>query len=233
MRYLVRKSEERGYFENDWLKSFHSFSFSEYYDPNYMGYKELRVINHDFIEKGQGFPMHGHRDMEIITYVLNGTVEHQDSLGNKAQTKAGDVQVMTAGRGIRHSEYNPDVSQDLELLQIWLLPSEKSLNPGYRQRFYSRDEKLNQLLLIASPEGEHGSMTIASQAKLYAAVVTSAKKIEHSTNTSAGYWVQVARGEVQVNDISLKTGDGLALEELEMLELKSNSEAEVLVFEML
>lgn len=230
MKFYLRKSNERGRFAMDWLRSYHSFSFGDYYDAEHMGYRDLRVINHDFIRTSSGFPMHGHRDMEIITYVLKGAVEHQDSIGNKAQTVSGDVQVMTAGRGIRHSEYNPSATEELELLQIWLLPSQGSLDPGYRQQNFSREDKLNKLLLLASTDGRDQSMKINAHADLYAGIVTADKKIEVAEMQKKGYWLQVAKGQMTVNGVELETGDGLAIEEVEKFEFTSGSEAEFLLF---
>lgn len=232
MKY-IRRSGERGYVEGGWLKSFHSFSFGEYYDPQFMGYKTLRVINHDFIDAASGFPLHGHRDMEIITYVLDGVVEHQDSLGNKAQTMSGDVQVMHAGRGIRHSEYNPSPDKVLELLQIWVIPTETGLDPGYTQKQYSREEKLNQLKLVASPSGDDGSLKIHAQAKLYASVLEQESDLKFSVPDGHGVWIQVAKGSIQVQGEILNVGDGMVLQEESALEIKGQStDAEFLLFDL-
>lgn len=231
MKTYLRKASERGQFANDWLKSFHSFSFGEYYDSQFMGYRNLRVINHDFIQPSSGFPMHSHRDMEIVTYVLKGTVEHQDSLGNKAQTTSGDIQVMTAGTGIRHSEYNPSRDAELELLQIWLLPSGPGLAPGYRQKNYSRESKLNQLILIASPQGELDSMKIHASVRLYAGIVTKDQTLDFSLPQKQGVWIQVARGQAVINGVKVEVGDGLVVEDSSILKIESSDEAELLVFE--
>lgn len=230
MKSYHRKAAERGHFENDWLYSYHSFSFSDYYDPEFMGYRNLRVINHDLIKEASGFPMHAHRDMEIITYVLKGTVEHQDSLGNKAQTVSGDIQVMTAGTGIRHSEYNPSRTEGLELLQIWLLPAQANLEPGYRQKNYSRESKLNQIRLIASPEGEEESMKIHAATRLYAGIVTKDRDLEFPLMQKKGVWIQVAHGQAEINGVSVAGGDGLVIEEADMINIKSSTEAELLFF---
>lgn len=234
MKY-IRRSEERGYVEAGWLKSFHTFSFGEYYDPRFMGYKDLRVINHDFIEKNSGFPLHGHKDMEIITYVLSGAVEHQDSLGNKAQTVAGDVQVMHAGRGIRHSEYNPSKSDELELLQIWIMPKEGGLEPGYVQQAFPRESKINQLKLIAAPNPEEdgAALQIHANAKLYAAVLEEQKQIEVPIAEGHGVWLQVARGEIKAQGETLKKGDAIVVEKEERLKITGlAADSEILIFDL-
>lgn len=165
----VRKSDERGYAEiGGWLKSHHTFSFSEYYDPNFMGFRDLRVINQDWIARSSGFPLHPHRDMEIITYILKGTVEHKDSLGNVGQIKSGEIQTMHAGTGIRHSEYNPSPNEDLQLFQIWIIPDKAGAAPGYTQQSFTREQKLNQLKLIVSKDGREGSQKINQDTDLYA-----------------------------------------------------------------
>ncbi len=235
----IRRSSERGYADFGWLKSFHTFSFGEYYDARFMGYRDLRVINHDLIAASSGFPMHGHRDMEIITYVLNGAVEHQDSLGNKAQTVAGDVQVMHAGRGIRHSEYNPLADQELELLQIWIQPTEKSLDAGYVQKSYSYEDKRNKLLLVASPDGRDGSLQIHAKARLFAGVIEQGIELIKpmvatlAQSESVGIWIQVAQGSVNVNGEVLQKGDAIALEKEEAARILGvDASSEILLFEL-
>lgn len=235
----IRRANERGYADFGWLKSFHTFSFGEYYDARYMGYRDLRVINHDLIAASAGFPMHGHRDMEIITYVLKGTVEHQDSLGNKAQTVAGDIQVMHAGSGIRHSEYNPSANQELELLQIWIQPTEKNLEAGYVQQSYSYEDKRNRLLLVASPDGKDGSLTIHSKARLFAGVIEQGVELIKpmvstlAQSAAAGIWIQVAQGSVSVNGELLNKGDAIALEQEEAARISGlDASSEILLFEL-
>jgi redox-sensitive bicupin YhaK (pirin superfamily) len=230
---LIRRSEERGYVDFGWLKSYHSFSFGDYYDPQFMGYKSLRVINHDFIASNSEFPMHGHRDMEIITYVLKGLVEHQDSLGNKAQTVAGDVQVMHAGTGIRHSERNPSSTSELELLQIWVQPVKEGLKPGYVQKSFSEDVKKEGLHLIASPAGEEGSLVIHAQAKLYASLLKAGGKVNWQPPANHGTWIQIAQGELEVQGEKLKKGDAILIENESHISIIGGSDlSEILLFDL-
>jgi redox-sensitive bicupin YhaK (pirin superfamily) len=229
----LRKSQERGYFEIDWLKSYHSFSFGEYYDPEHIHFRALRVINHDFIAAGSGFPLHPHRDMEIITYVLRGAVAHKDSMGNQEQVSAGEVQVMTAGSGVRHSEFNPNDKQELELLQIWLLPDKGALDPAYGQKAFSRDEKLNRLRLIASKDQRDGSLKINQDVNLYASVLEKDRTLDFEIPADRYVWIQVARGEMEVNGAKLVTGDGLSISVEKALQMKALSdEVEFLLFDL-
>ncbi|MGZ3771016.1 MAG: pirin family protein [Bdellovibrio sp.] len=229
----IRKSAERGYAEfGGWLKSFHTFSFSEYYDPNFMGYRDLRVINQDWIAKSSGFPLHPHRDMEIITYVLSGTVEHRDSLGNVGQIKAGEIQTMHAGTGIRHSEYNPSPSEDLRLFQIWIMPDKTGVAPGYTQQIFTKEQKLNQLKLIVSKDGREGSQKINQDADIYASVFSSGFQKEFKLRNGRGAWIQLADGELEVNGQKLSSGDGVAIQDQEVLNLKANQETEFLLFDL-
>lgn len=232
MMYL-RKSDERGYAEfGGWLKSFHTFSFSDYYDPKFMGFRDLRVINQDWIAKSSGFPAHPHRDMEIITYVLKGSVEHKDSLGNVGSINAGEIQTMHAGTGIRHSEYNPSNDEDLQLFQIWIMPDTVGAKPGYTQQAFTREQKLNQLKLLVSKEGREGSQKINQDADLYASVLEPGKTLEFKLRTGRGAWVQLAEGELDVNGHILHAGDGLAIEKEDLLKIKANKETEFLLFDL-
>lgn len=228
----LRKSQERGYFEIDWLKSYHSFSFGEYYDPAHMHFRALRVINHDRIAANTGFPLHPHRDMEIITYVLKGAVAHEDSMGNQEQVAAGEVQVMSAGTGVRHSEFNPDRQQELELLQIWVLPDKASLTPSYAQKAFPREEKLNRLRLIASPDEEEGSLRIHQDVRLYASILEPTHPLEYALGDGRSAWIQVARGELEVNGRKLAEGDGLAVQDEKQLHIKATAETEFLLFDL-
>ncbi len=232
MMYL-RKSDERGYAEfGGWLKSRHTFSFSDYYDPQFMGFRDLRVINQDWIAKDSGFPTHPHRDMEIITYVLKGTVEHKDSLGNIGQIQAGEIQTMHAGTGIRHSEYNPSKTEELQLFQIWIMPDVAGAQPGYTQQSFNREQKLNQLKLLVSKDGRLGSQKINQDVDLYASVLEVGKEQEFAIRAERGAWVQLAEGELEVNGKVLKSGDGLAVQDESLLKIKALKETEFLLFDL-
>jgi redox-sensitive bicupin YhaK (pirin superfamily) len=230
----MKRSNERGHFKNDWLDSFHSFSFGEYYDPSNMNYRDLRVINQDVVNGGAGFPSHGHRDMEIITYMLSGTLEHKDSMGNKAQIKPGEIQVMTAGTGVMHSEYNPDPKVPAELLQIWITPSQRGFAPGYNQKMFTREDKQNGLLLIASPDGEKGSMKINQDVRLFAAVFDNGFQKNYEPRAGRGTWIQVARGSLLVNGQSVLAGDGVAIENEANITLQAGDQgAEFILFDLI
>jgi quercetin 2,3-dioxygenase len=228
----VRKSDERGHFKLDWLDSYHSFSFGEYYDPRFLGFSVLRVINEDEVAPGGGFPTHPHRDMEIITYVLDGELEHRDSLGTGAVIRPGEVQRMSAGTGIRHSEFNPSDDKATKLLQIWLLPSEKNVAPSYEQTAFPESERRGRLRLVASPDGRDGSVTIHQDVTLYASLLAPGDKVSHALDDKRVAWVQVARGELTLNGVSLKPGDGAAVTKEKALELIAAKDAEVLLFDM-
>lgn len=229
----MRRAKERGHFKNDWLDSYHTFSFGEYYDPKNMNFRDLRVINQDVISGGSGFPTHGHRDMEIITYVLRGTLEHKDSLGNTARIKPGEIQVMTTGTGVMHSEYNPDPKVAAEILQIWVVPAEKGLAPGYHQKMFSREDKHNHMLLIASPNGENDSMKINQDVRLYAGVFDKDFQKRYEPKEGRGTWIQVAKGSLVVNKQPILAGDGVAIEKETMLRIEGGPEgAEFLLFDL-
>lgn len=230
---FLRKANERGYAEvGGWLKSFHTFSFSEYYDPRFMGYRNLRVINQDWIAKGGGFPLHPHRDMEIITYVLDGIVEHRDSLGNIGQITAGEIQTMHAGTGVRHSEYNPSQEKDLQLFQIWIMPDAPGVEPGYTQQSFTREQKVNRLCLLVSKQGRDGSQMIHQDVDLYASILEEGKSLEFAPKAGRGVWLQMAKGELVVNGETLTSGDAIALEEEELIKISANLETEFLLFDM-
>lgn len=207
---LIRKSEERGQFENSWLKARHSFSFSSYFDPEWMGYGNLRVLNHDRVEPSGGFATHGHSDMEIITYVLKGAVAHKDSMGNEELIRAGEVQRMSAGTGVRHSEFNPSDSELLELFQIWVLPEKNGLPPSYEQKKFSREDKLNRLRLIVDPDGTDGALKVFAPFQMYASILEPGKEVSFESRKD-GTWVQIARGKVQVQGQVLTGGDAIAV----------------------
>lgn len=227
----VRKAAERGRADFGWLDSRHTFSFGEYYDPNFMGFGPLRVINDDRVAPGGGFGAHGHRDMEIVSYVLDGALAHKDSLGTGSAIKPGDVQRMSAGSGIRHSEFNGSDSEPVRFLQIWLLPEKNGLAPSYEQKAF--DNRAGKLRLVASRDGRDGSVTIHADADLYATVLAKGDETRHAFASGRIGWVQVARGSLEVNGVTLDEGDGLAIAEEAAITLRANGgEAEALVFDM-
>jgi redox-sensitive bicupin YhaK (pirin superfamily) len=195
----IRQSKQRGHFDHGWLNTYHTFSFDQYHDPRYMGFRSLRVINEDFVAAGRGFPKHGHRDMEIITYILEGALKHEDSMGNGSVIRPGDVQRMTAGTGVRHSEQNDSSEQSVHLLQIWIIPSADNLEPGYEQKAFSVEERRNQMRLIASTDGRDGSVAVHQDVSLFAAILDEGTSVKHALSQSRYGWLQVARGAVEVN----------------------------------
>lgn len=228
----IRKANERGHFDFGWLDTYHTFSFGDYYDPNFMGFSDLRVINEDRVARETGFPTHGHRDMEIITYVLEGALQHRDSMGNGSIIRPGDVQRMTAGTGVTHSEANPSPTDSVHLLQIWILPAAHGLKPGYEQKSFSVEDKQNQLRLIASQDGRDGSVTINQDANVYASVLTSGRDVNHSLNTGRNAWIQVARGSIAVNGKELEQGDGAAISNESTLNISGREASEILLFDL-
>lgn len=227
----IRRAEDRGHFDHGWLKTWHSFSFADYRDEQHMGFDTLRVINHDIVHPGRGFSTHGHRDMEIITYVIRGAVEHEDSMGNKEVVPAGDVQRMTAGTGVRHSEFNPSGEEELELLQIWILPERNGLEPGYEQRSFAlRGEGLQ---LIVSPDGRGDSLKVHQDVEMHAARLTRGEAIHHAIAFGRSAWVQLVQGELQLDDgETLRPGDGLAVTDQAELQLKALTAAELILFDL-
>ncbi|WP_072377892.1 pirin family protein [Hyphomicrobium sp. NDB2Meth4] len=228
----LRRAEERGRANFGWLDSRHSFSFGHYFDPKHMGFGPLRVINDDRVTGGGGFPAHPHADMEIISYVLEGGLEHKDSLGTGSVVRPGDVQRMSAGTGVRHSEFNASKSEPVHFLQIWILPERKGLEPSYEQKTFSDADKRGKLRLIGSRNGRDGSVTIHQDVDLYATVLGDGDKVEHELKQGRVGWVQVARGTATLNGEQLYPGDGVAVEDAGKLEIVGSSEAEVLVFDM-
>ena len=226
-----RNAADRGHFNFGWLETSHSFSFGEYYDPKHMGFSVLRVINEDYIAPKAGFPTHGHRDMEIVTYVLEGAVAHKDSMGNGSTIKPGDVQRMSAGTGVTHSEYN-GVNEVTELLQIWLLPAEHGLVPSYEQKAFDPAEKRGRLRLVASPDGADGSVTIHQDARLYAGLFDGDESARWPLAAGRKAYVHVARGEVTVNGEQLAKGDALKMTDIDSIDISEGLEAEVLVFDL-
>ena len=228
----IRKSEARGHFDLGWLDTYHTFSFDQYYDSAHMHFRTLRVINEDRVAPGQGFPTHSHRDMEIITYILSGALEHRDSMGNGSVIRPGDVQRMTAGTGVGHSEFNPSQSEPVHLLQIWILPNARSLPPGYEQKFFAPDQRQGQLRLIASDDGRDGSVTINQDARVYAALLATAQKVTHSIDENRYAWLQLARGTIDLNGMELKAGDGAAVRQESELAITARDQAELLLFDL-
>lgn len=227
-----RPSEARGHANHGWLDTRHSFSFAHYYDRAHMGYRNLRVINEDWIAPSKGFGEHGHENMEIITYLLDGRLKHKDSTGGEEIIREGEVQRMSAGSGIRHSEFNPDDDQQSHLLQIWILPNEKNVAPGYEQKMFRVEEQRNQLNLIAAPGGPDDALHIHADAKLYAARLDAGQSVDYSIDAGRGVWLQVARGSVEVAGEPLKQGDGASIEDESSIIISASEDAEVLVFDL-
>ena len=228
----VRRSAERGYFDHGWLKSYHTFSFADYQDPHWIEYGPLRVINDDRVAPGQGFGKHGHRDMEILTYILEGELQHHDSMGNGSVIRVGDVQRMSAGTGVTHSEFNPSEQQQVHLLQIWIHPRTARLPPGYEQKHFAAADKRGRLRLIASADGAEGSVTLHQEARVYAGLFDGTESASFEVPAARRAWVQVARGTVTVNGVPLAAGDGARSAGHERLELRDGAQAEVLLFDL-
>jgi quercetin 2,3-dioxygenase len=227
----LRRSADRGYADHGWLKSFHSFSFAGYQDPEHMGFGNLRVINEDRIAAGTGFGTHGHRDMEIISYVLDGELAHKDSMGNVEVIRPGEVQRMSAGKGVMHSEFN-HAKGTTHFLQIWILPNVTGIAPGYESKVFDSSQKRGTLRLVASPDGADGSVTIHASAKLYAGLFDGAEQATLKLDPARKTYVHLVRGELQVNGEKLSTGDAAKLEGAELLKLSGGKDAEVLVFDL-
>jgi len=232
----IRKAADRGHANHGWLDTWHTFSFAQYHDPAHMGFRHLRVINEDFVEPAKGFGTHGHRDMEIVTYVLGGAVEHRDSMGNGSIIRPGEVQRMTAGTGVTHSEQNPSQDETLHLLQIWILPERAGLEPGYEQKAFAEDERRGALRLVGSRDGREGSVTIHQDVDLWATLLAPGEEASLALRPGRHAWVQIARGAVRVGDERLEAGDGAAISEEERVDLAaaegSDGTAEVLVFDL-
>jgi quercetin 2,3-dioxygenase len=228
----IRKSQDRGHFNLGWLDTYHTFSFDRYYDPAHMGFRSLRVINEDRVRPGQGFPTHSHRDMEIITYVLKGALEHRDSMGNGSVIRAGEVQRMTAGTGVSHSESNPSQGDPVHFLQIWIRPKQLRLPPGYAQKSFPNEQKTGRWCLIASENGREGSMTIHQDADLYATILASGLSVTRQVAPQRHAWIQVVRGATRVNDLKLEPGDGTAVSNEGSLTITAEQPAEVLLFDL-
>jgi len=228
----IRRSSERGYADHGWLRSHHTFSFAGYQDPRFMGYRSLRVINDDRVAAGAGFPTHPHRDMEIVSYVVEGALEHRDSMGNGSVIRPGDVQRMTAGTGVTHSEFNPSEEEGGRFLQLWILPERTGLEPGYEQRHFPAGERRGSLRLVVSPDGRDGSLTVHQDALLYAGLLDRGQSVVHKLAPGRGAWVQIVRGTIRLGDRELDEGDGASVEGPAVLELGGVADAELLLFDL-
>jgi redox-sensitive bicupin YhaK (pirin superfamily) len=229
---ILRRASERGHADHGWLDSFHTFSFADYHDPSHMGFRALRVINDDTVAPGRGFDSHPHRDMEIISYVLDGALAHRDSMGTGSVIRPGEVQRMSAGTGVIHSEHNASRTEPVHFLQIWLIPSQRGLPPGYEQRAFPAEERTGRLRLVASPDGRDGSVTVHTDASLYAGVLDAGQISVLPLAPGRHAWVHVARGAARVNGHELGAGDGLALSEEPSVRIEGEGGGEVLVFDL-
>ncbi len=230
--FTIRKSADRGHFDHGWLDTYHTFSFSDYYDPAHMGFRSLRVINEDRVGPGAGFGMHGHRDMEIVTWVLSGALEHKDSLGHGEVLRPGEMQHMSAGRGIRHSEFNPSASEPVHLYQIWLLPRAQGLEPSYSQKTFPADASAGRWQLVASPDGADGSLKIEQDARIYLSNMPASTESTFDLDAGRHAWLQILRGSVKLNNNDLAAGDGVAISNESKLSLTANSAAELMLFDL-
>ncbi|TAH34659.1 MAG: pirin family protein [Planctomycetota bacterium] len=228
----IRRSEERGHFDFGWLDTRHTFSFGDYHDPEHMGFRHLRVLNEDRVRPGAGFPTHGHRDMEILTYVLAGALEHKDSLGTGSVIRPGDVQRMSAGTGVLHSEFNASKAELLHLLQIWVVPETRGLAPGYEQKHFPEAERRSRLRLVASRDGREGSVSLHQDVDLYAGILERADALDFALRPERNAWVQVAHGELELNGHPLRSGDGAALSDTWHLHLIPRRPVELLLFDL-
>jgi redox-sensitive bicupin YhaK (pirin superfamily) len=228
----VRRASERGHADHGWLDTYHTFSFADYHDPGFMGFSVLRVLNDDTVAPGGGFPPHSHRDMEIISYVLDGGLQHQDSMGNGSVIVPGEVQRMSAGTGVTHSEHNASKVDPVHFLQIWILPRRTGLPTGYEQKFYPDDEKRGRLRLVASPDGALGSVQIQQDVRMFAALLRAEEKVTHAFASGRKGWLHVARGSADVNGTPLRAGDGVAIDGEKQIQVGSKLSGEVLLFDL-
>ena len=228
----LRKSNERGHANHGWLDSHHTFSFADYYDPEAMGFRALRVINEDRVQPGQGFGTHGHRDMEILSYVLEGGLAHKDSTGGGGVIRPGDVQRLSAGSGVMHSEFNASRSEPVHFLQIWLVPDRRGIAPGYEQKHFAPEQRQGQLRLIASPDAADGSLTIHQDTRVYSTLLGKGDSVTHPLAPGRHAWIQVARGRVRLGNVVLAAGDGAAISDERSLTLSGDEPSEVLLFDL-
>ena len=229
---IIRRSGERGHADHGWLNSYHSFSFANYHDPAHMGFRTLRVINDDRVAPGQGFGSHPHRDMEIFSYVLEGAIKHKDSMGNGRVLKPGQIQLMSAGRGVMHSEYNPSDREPLHFLQIWILPRTKGLTPSYTEWHPKAEQAAEPKVLVISPDGRDGSATINQDAEIYRIRMQPGQSVTHVLAAGRGAWLQVAEGDLTLNGQVLTTGDGVSTEQAGQLTLKASRQTEAILFDL-
>jgi len=228
----IRKSKDRGHFDHGWLRTHHTFSFADYRDERFMGFRSLRVINEDFVEPGKGFATHSHRDMEIITYVLSGSLAHKDSMGNTSVIRPGEVQRMSAGTGVTHSEFNASEKEWVHLLQIWIMPEKKGIEPGYEQKHFPAEDKEGRFRLVASNDGRDGSVKIHQDARIYAAKMNGLQPLHYEVASDRGAWLQVAHGSLRINKLEIEAGDGAALSGGETYDLTEAKNAEILLFDL-
>lgn len=228
----LRSHNQRGHADHGWLNTYHTFSFANYYDPNHMGFRVLRVINEDRVQPGEGFGTHGHRDMEIITYVIEGGLEHRDSMGTNSVIRPGEIQRMSAGRGVTHSEYNASNTEPVHFLQIWLLPERAGGEPSYAQKMFSIEERTNRLAPIITHDGRGGSVTIQQKVDLYSTILEEGTEVTHNLATGRHAYAQVVRGAIELNGIPMTAGDGAAISEETALKLQAVTAAEVLLFDL-
>ena len=229
---VVRKGSDRGHADHGWLNSYHSFSFADYHDPKQMSWGPLRVINEDRVKPNMGFGTHGHSDMEIISYVLDGRLQHKDSMGNGEVIRPGDVQRMSAGTGVRHSEFNPSTSQPVHFLQIWLVPDQNGIAPSYEQKYFAPDDKQNRLRLIASGDGRDGSVTVHLDADVYASLSSAGTQLPHVLRAGRVGYLHLVKGAVSVNGVVLETGDAVKIEAEQKLVISASEDSEFLLFDM-
>lgn len=228
----IRKSAERGYANHGWLKSFHSFSFASYYDPAHMHFGNLRVINEDFVAAGAGFNKHPHDNMEIITYVISGALSHQDSMGNSSTILPNEVQIMSAGTGVFHSEFNHEKHQETHLLQIWILPKIRQINPRYGQKSFAEEFKKNDFVLVVSGSGRDGSIQINQDAEIFVGKFSAGKNFDFSIKNNRKIWIQMVKGKLSINDQTIETGDAMAISDEEKISLKAEENSEFLLFDL-
>lgn len=228
----IRKSNDRGHFDHGWLNTYHTFSFADYYDERFMHFRHLRVINEDFVAPAEGFDPHPHQDMEILTYIVEGALEHKDSMGNGSMIRPGDIQRMSAGTGVVHSEFNPLKNERVHLLQIWILPEKRGIRPSYEQKTFSQEERSNQLRLVASPNADGGSVKIHQDTRLYASILEEKNILQFENARDRFAWIQLVSGELDINGLLMRAGDGVAIEGQENLRLLARKKAEFLLFDL-
>jgi redox-sensitive bicupin YhaK (pirin superfamily) len=227
-----RPAGERGMFDHGWLKTAHTFSFGEYHDPRFMGFRALRVINEDVVAPDEGFPMHPHKNMEILTYIIEGALEHRDSMGSGSVIRPGDMQYMSAASGVFHSEFNPSKENPVHLLQIWILPDQNGGDSLYAEHHFPTEERLNRLCPVASPDGRDGSLKVRQNTILYASILKKGMQVEHVADANRFYWLQLAKGSLEVNGLILEAGDGLALWEESQLKILGKGDSEFILFDL-